>query len=147
MTFKFEELKRVLVPVDGSDYSVRAAEYGIALAKDVGAELGVVYVVDSVVLDHMSKFTERENLEKDLKADGERYLKYVVGVAQTQNVTASSFLVKGVPFEQITHFAKTWKADLIVMGSFGRHGADHILIGSVAERVIEYAACPVLVVK
>jgi nucleotide-binding universal stress UspA family protein len=147
LNFKFDELKRILVPVDGSDYSVRASEYAVSLAKKVGAELVVVYVIDSVVLDQMSKFTERENTELDLKADGERYVKYVVGVAQSQGVNASSFLARGIPFEQIVHLAKGLAVDLIIMGSYGRRGAERILIGSVAERVIEYTACPVLVVK
>lgn len=60
---------------------------------------------------------------------------------------ASSLMAKGRPFEQIVHLAKGLKMDLIVMGTYGRKGAERILIGSVAERVIEYASCPVLVVK
>ncbi len=147
MSLRFEGVKRILVPTDGSDYSVRAAEYGVSVAKLLGAEIVVVYVIDTVVLDQVARITDRDDTERELKGDGERYLRYVVGVAAHENVKASSFLAKGRPFEQIVHLAKGLKMDLIVMGTYGRRGADRILIGSVAERVIEYSNCPVLVVK
>ncbi len=140
-------MRKILIPTDGSDYSVRAAEYGVSVAKLLNAEITVVYVVDTIVLDQIVKVTERDSMELELKADGERYLRYVVGVAQKEGVKAGSFLAKGRPFEQIVHLAKGLKMDLIVMGTYGRRGAERILIGSVAERVIEYASCPVLVVK
>lgn len=147
MSFGFEKTKSILIPIDGSDYSVRAAEYGISVAKLLGAEIVVLYVIDTVVLDQMKKMTGRSDAERELKTDGERYLSYITGVAEKSGVKARSLLAVGRPFEQIVHLAKGLHVDLIVMGSFGRRGADRILIGSVAERVIEYSACPVLVVK
>ena len=147
MSISFENIKSILIPIDGSDYSIRAAEYGVGAAKLLGAEIVVVYVIDTVVLDQIEKMTERTGAERDLRGDGERYLHYVVGVAEKSGVKARSLLAVGRPFEQIVHLAKGLHVDLIVMGSFGRRGADRILLGSVAERVIEYSACPVLVVK
>ncbi len=147
MSLKFESTRKILIPTDGSDYSMRAADYGVSLAKVVGAEITVVYVIDTVVLDQIAKATEREEVERMLKDDGDRYLRYVTGIAEKEGIKASSFLAKGIPFEQIVHLAKGLKADLIVMGTFGRRGAERILIGSVAERVIEYASCPVLVLR
>ena len=147
MSSGFSSIHRILIPTDGSDYSVRAAEYGVSVAKMLGAEITVVYVIDTVVLDQAAKVTELEAMERELKSDGERYLHYVVGVAEREGVKAGSFLAKGRPYEQIVHLAKGMKIDLIVMGTYGRRGAERILIGSVAERVIEYASCPVLVVR
>lgn len=147
MSSRFEGVHKILIPTDGSDYSVRAAEYGVSVAKMLRAEITVVYVIDTIVLDQVAKVTEREGMERELKADGEHYLRYILGVAEHEGVKASSFLTKGMPFEQIIHIAKGLKMDLIVMGTYGRRGADRILIGSVAERVIEYASCPVLVVR
>lgn len=144
---RFEGVKRILVPTDGSDYSVRAAEYAVSVAKLLGAEIVVVYIIDTVVLDQIVRVTEREDTERELKNDGERYLRYVVGVAGREGVKASSLIAKGRPYEQIVHLAKGLKMDLIIMGTYGRRGAERILIGSVAERVIEYASCPVLVVR
>ncbi len=147
MSLQFSSVKKVLIPTDGSDYSMRAAEYGVSVAKILGAEILFLYVIDTVALDQIGKLTDKDSAERELKEDGERYVKYVLGLAQKEGVKASSLLAKGRPYEQIVHLAKGLKVDLIVMGTFGRRGAERILIGSVAERVIEYANCPVLVVR
>ncbi len=147
MSLKFENVKKILIPTDGSDYSVRAAEYGLSLAKMLGAEIIAVYVIDTIVLDQVVRVTQREDVERELKQDGQRYVNYILGLAEKEGVRASSFIARGRPFEQIVHIAKSLEIDLIVMGTYGRRGAERILIGSVAERVIEYSACPVLVVK
>ena len=98
-------------------------------------------------LTKLSKVTDRENVERELKQDGQRYINYVLGLAEKEGVKADSIIAKGRPFEQIVHLAKELNIDLIVMGTYGRKGAERILIGSVAERVIEYSPCPVLVIK
>jgi len=147
LSSQLETVKKILIPTDGSGYSVRAAEYGLSLAKLLGAEVMVVYVIDTVVLDQAVKVTQREEVERELKQDGKRYVDYILGLAEKAAVKASSFLARGRPFEQIVHIAKNFGIDLIVMGTYGRRGAERILIGSVAERVIEYSSCPVLVVK
>ena len=136
-----------MIPTDGSDYSLRAAEYGVSVAKMLSAQIMVVYVIDEVVLDRISKLAEREDVEQELKTDGQRYIKYVLGLAEKEGVKATSTLAKGRPFEQIVHIAKGLNMDLIIMGTYGLRGADRILIGSVTERVIEYSPCPVLVIK
>jgi nucleotide-binding universal stress UspA family protein len=146
-TIAFESVRKILIPIDGSDYSMRAAEFGLSVAKLLKAEVTVVYVIDTVVLDQIPKATERAETERELKGDGERYLKYVHSMAEKAGVKSSELLAKGRPFEQIIHLAKGLHTDLIVMGTFGLRGAERILIGSVAERVIEYSTCPVLVVK
>lgn len=147
MSDDISNVKKILIPTDGSDYSMRAAQYGVSAAKLLGAEIMVVYVIDTVVLDQISKITQRETAENELKQDGERYAKYIVGMAQRAGVQASYIMAVGRPFEQIVHIAKGLGVNLIVMGTYGRKGAARILIGSVAERVIEYASCPVLVVR
>lgn len=147
MSCDFEKISKILIPTDGSDNSMRAAEYGIKVAKMLGAQVMVVYVIDTVVLTQIAKVTEREGVERELKQDGQRYINYVLGLAAQAGVKAASLLARGRPFEQIVHLAKGLDMDLIVMGTYGRRGAERILIGSVAERVIEYASCPVLVVK
>ncbi len=147
MSADFKNVKKILIPIDGSDYSIRAAEYGISVAKMLDAEIMVVYVMDQIVLDQISKATDREDVERDLKKDGQQYINYVLSEAQKEGIKAASLLAKGRPFEQIVHLAKGLNMDLIVMGTYGLRGAERILIGSVAERVIEYSPCPVLVVK
>jgi len=147
LSLNFKNIQKILIPTDGSDYSIRAAEYGVSVAKMLGAQITVLYVMDAVVLDQISKVAERDNVERELKQDGQRYINYVLGLAEKEGVKASSLIAKGRPFEQIVHSAKELNMNLIVMGTYGRRGAERILIGSVAERVIEYSSCPVLVVK
>lgn len=147
MSLNFKNIKKILIPTDGSDYSVRAAEVGISIAKMLDAQIIVVYVIDEVVLNQIYKADERETVAEELKQDGKQYIKYVLSLAAKEGVKDGSVLAQGSPFEQIVHLAKDLNVDLIVMGTYGRRGAERILIGSVAERVIEYSICPVLVVK
>lgn len=148
MTFSYQTIKRILIPIDGSEYSMHAVEYGISIAKThPDVQIMIVHVIDEVVLDKLTKINERENFERELKNDGQRHVSYAVGIAEKEGVKTTSLIAKGRPFEQIVHLAKDLNMDLIVMGTYGRRGAERILIGSVAERVIEYAHCPVLVVK
>lgn len=145
--FSSESIKKILVPIDGSDYSNRAAEYAIGVAKTQDAEVILVYVVDELVIDQFSSATEKSTIESQLKNDGQHTVHYVENLMKKAGVKSSSLLLKGRPFEQIVNTTKSFDIDLVVMGTYGRRGAERILIGSVAERVIEYSPCPVLVVK
>jgi nucleotide-binding universal stress UspA family protein len=147
MSSSFKNIKKILIPIDGSDYSMRAAEYGISIAKMLNAQIIIVYVIDQILLDQVLKITDHEDVERDLKKDGQQYINYALNEAQKEGVKTASLLAKGRPFEQIVHLAKELNMDLIVMGTYGLRGADRFLIGSVAEKVIEYSPCPVLVVK
>lgn len=147
MVYSPDDIKKILIPTDGSDTSVRAAEYGIGIAKSRNAQVTVVFVVDELVIEQFSKAAERETVEHELKRDGKRYTQYVIDLAEKQGVKATAMFARGRPFEQIVNLAKGLEIDLIVMSTYGRRGSERILIGSVAERVIEYSVCPVLVVK
>ena len=147
MVQKIQEVKRILIPTDGSDYSMRAAVLGISMGKLLGAEVTVIYVIDTVSLEQISKLSERDGVESELKQDGERYFRYIRSLAEEEGVKIATLMSKGRPFEQIVYQAKSLGISLIVMGTYGRRGTDRILIGSVAERVIEYSPCPVLVVR
>jgi nucleotide-binding universal stress UspA family protein len=138
LILEFGNVKKILIPTDGSDYSMRAAEYAMSVAKMLAAEVVVVFVIDTDVLSQMTKMVDREEMERELKQDGRRYINYVLTLAEKENVKATSLLAKGRPFEQIVHLAKGLDVNLIIMGTYGRRGADRILLGSVAERVIEY---------
>jgi nucleotide-binding universal stress UspA family protein len=147
LSLKITNVKKILIPIDGSEYSVHAAELGLSIAKLLSAEVMIVYVIDTVVLDQEAKLTQHEDVERELKQNGERYISYVQSLSQKESVKVASMLARGRPFEEIVRIAKELGIDLIVMGTYGRRGAERILIGSQAQRVIEYATCPVLVVK
>lgn len=142
-----EKRKKILVPTDGSDCSLRATNLAISLAKDLGAEIFALYAIDPIILEEITKGTEERDVEKELKEKGERFLNYVVNFAKQEGLKAEAILAKGEPHDQIVHYAKIKGIDMIVMGTCGRRGTKRILIGSVTERVIEYAPCPVLVVR
>ncbi len=138
----FKNIQKILIPTDGSECSMHAAELGVSIAKMLSAQITVVFVVDEVVLNQFSKATE-SGVKQDLKEDGQRYINNVLGLAKSEGVQASSMIAEGKPFEQIVELAIKLGIDLVVMGTFGRRGADRILIGSVAQKVIEYSSCPV----
>lgn len=140
-------LSKILVPTDGSEPSMRAAEFAIKLAKKFNAEIITVYVIDRLIMEEVSKVHEKQELEDEIKRKAERSLNYVVKSAEIEGLKASPILLEGQPYDQIIRQAETSGVDIIVMGTTGRRGMERILIGSVAERVIEYAPCPVLVVK
>ena len=143
----FKSIKKILIPTDGSEHSIRAAQYGISIAKMVGAQITAVFVVDEYVLDQIAKITERETAVRELEEQGKVNVNFVKDMAGKEGISTTSLIAQGRPFERIVHIAKDLNVDLIVMGTYGRRGTDRILIGSVTERVIEYVSCPVLVIK
>jgi nucleotide-binding universal stress UspA family protein len=144
---EMEKIKKILVPTDGSDCSLRAADLAISLAKVLEAEIFAIYAIDPIILEELTRSIKESDVEKELKEKGERYLNYVVRLAEKEGLKAEAILAKGEPHDQIVNYAKIKGVDMIVMGTYGRRGTKRILIGSVTERVIEYAPCPVLVVR
>jgi nucleotide-binding universal stress UspA family protein len=146
----FKNIRKVMVVTDGSDCGSRAAEYGLSIAKLVDAQITVVYVVDEVVLDIVSKGTKREEAELELRREGQRCIDYVLELAKKEGIEADSLLAKlaqGRPYEQIVHVANQLKIDLIVMGTSAERRGGGVLLAGVVGRVIQYASCPVLVVR
>lgn len=126
--------KHILLATDGSSYSEAAASVAGHLAKQAGLPVSVVSVVTS---SHSE--ARRMEAERTVAASVERL--------KALGLQVEGLVVEGRPDEAIVKAAESAGADLIVMGSHGRTGLTKILLGSVAERVIGHAACPVLVVK
>ena len=143
--------KRIVCPVDFSEPSEIALSQAVALAEQHGAELRILNVVepltpamfsDGMLLTQPDSLPNRSGeVAQDLLAQ----LK-AKSCASVQERTTLHVAV-GVPFVEIVRHARECGADLIVMGSHGRTGIDHLLIGSVAERVVRKAPCSVLVVR
>jgi nucleotide-binding universal stress UspA family protein len=147
MSEKDNFINRIIVPTDGSEPSMRAVDYAVRLAKHFQSEIIAIYVIDRLILEEVSKVHERRILEEEIRSKAQRCLNYIVSSAEKEGLKATSVLVEGQPHDQIIRHAESLKADMIVMGSRGRRGMERILIGSVAERVIEYSPCPVLVLR
>jgi nucleotide-binding universal stress UspA family protein len=140
---------KILIAVDFSDNSNYAFDYALTLAKQFDAELTVMHVINEPIdlrgfyVPHISF----EQLEKEIKAGAagmmEKFCQEKMG--DFRNYLAC--IVNGIPYEEIIRKAKENDASLIVLGTHGRTGLDHIIFGSTAERVVRSSPCPVLSIR
>ena len=144
-------LQTVVVAVSGSEASINAAKYGIALAKVYRCRLLAVYVVDTATLRELllSKiFVEDESAEyeKSLEQNGQRYLDYVAELAAKKGVQVETILRRGAISTEIVEAADENNADLILLGGFEEKGPSrHAQPAAPGDR--EAARCSVLIVK
>jgi nucleotide-binding universal stress UspA family protein len=138
-------LKKVLVPHDFSDTSEAAVRYAIALAHNFGAQLYLLHVSDKARFDMATEFPL--GLDGTLEdAVRERLVKILSPREQLEFKPTFEFR-SGVPAAEIIRYAKDEQIDLIVMGTHGRGFMAHMVLGSVAEKVVRTAPCPVLTVR
>ena len=143
-------VKRILCPVDFSDSADHAMRYATALAENFGAELTLLHVVAPLMAALPGETALPNTLQADINelADACRErLEQLVGKLATASLRIQHTVLNGVPFIEIIRYARETETDLIVMGTHGRTGLGHLLIGSVAERVVRKAPCPVLTIK
>jgi len=135
--------KNIILTTDGSKYSAAVVDKAIEFAKSYGGELTVISVVDVPT----EFYAEAPKAVEDLIEKAKGFVSDVKKKADECEVATSGFVKEGEAFKVITDFAKNKKADIIFTGSHGRTGIKRLLMGSVTEKVIGYAPCPVLVVK
>ncbi len=145
MKFPFQ---RILVPTDLSDNSKAAFQLGIAMAREMKARLDVLHVIDLREVQ-VSPYLEpwHVSLEKELVDQRLAQFRAFCQAFDMEGVEVAQHHRSGIPFIEIVRFSREISADLIVMGTHGRTGIAHILIGSVAEKVVRKAQCPVMTVK
>ncbi len=137
------DLSRLLLPVDGSRFSRRAADRALALAAASGSSLLVVSALDAPP----GFAAEVPEVARDLLNNLEDLAAGVAQKARDQGLACQTRVAVGSAYRLILDQASEWDAGLIVMGSHGRTGLKRLLMGSVTERVVGEAPCPVLVVK
>jgi nucleotide-binding universal stress UspA family protein len=139
----------ILVPTDGSETSIAAGKLAVHLAANQGSLLTFVYIIDDPLAGRLSKVTGQEanQVLDNFERSGQRCLDYLSRLASEVNLTSNQIIRRGEPYTEITALAMDQEVDLIVIGRVGCRGLRRILIGSVTERVLEHAPCPVLVVK
>jgi nucleotide-binding universal stress UspA family protein len=145
------DLHRILIPTDFSKHSHNALTYGAAFAEKFGAELYLLHVVQDLALfipdavavapplaPPIEQFTAaaRAALERAVQEN-----------AALKGLRVHPEVREGTPFYEIIRFAQETDIDLIVMGTHGHTGLAHMLLGSVAEKVVRKAPCPVLTVR
>ena len=142
-------IRSILVPLDLSDYAGHALPYAAELASTYDAALHLLHVVDTqwVAVSGGIAFPEYgDNLLQRFEEDAARSLTQVAGGLAASLQTTTVVRV-GPPHVQVVQYAREQDIDLIVLATHGRSGLQHALIGSVAEKVVQMAPCPVLTVK
>lgn len=142
-------IKRILHPTDFSDSSGYALGYAVAFAREFGAKLHLLHVIEDVA--HALYFDMLQtppvgDILGELKRQAEKELDRMLRDS-CAGLDVERLICKGVPFREIVRTARELEVDLIVLGTHGRTGIKHVLFGSVAERVVRKASCPVLSVR
>ncbi len=142
-------IKNILVPVDGSQQSVKAFNAALDLAKKYGAKISLLTCFEK---ENISAWCINKEMHRKIIKDAEKFAMGFISKlekrAKDESVSLSVHVIetKSVS-KQIINFATSEKIDLIVMGSHGRTGFDQFVLGSVSNAVCHSAKCPVLIIK
>ena len=142
-------LAKILMPIDFSDESIKAIQYAMPLAREFGATISLVHVIEPILFpaDYgygpvMRQIPSDKPIGK-MKARLAKLGKRTIG----PGLLAETMVLSGVAFSEITQAAKAMETDLIIMGTHGYAGLRRAVMGSTAEKVVRHAPCPVLVVR
>lgn len=142
-------IRKILYGTDFSDSSLPAWDYALTLAKLAGAEVHVLHVI-SEFTDGRKSMIQAESmvlLEREVEIQA---LKEMEGFCKEKidgDIPCTTEVVMGIPFQEIIKKAGELGADLIVVGTHGRMGIEHVLVGSTAERLVRRSPIPVLTVR
>jgi len=142
------QIRRILHPTDFSPSSAYALGYAAALAREFGAKLYLLHVVEDVaraLYFDMLQAPPIADIIGEIERQARKELDKIL--AEEKDLPVERLLRRGVPFGEIIRVAREVEADLIVMGTHGRSGFKHALFGSVAEKVVRKSPCPVLTVR
>ncbi len=143
------QIKTILFPTDFSNGARAAMDHAVSLASDYKAKLILLYVIQDISIAEWyipSSLSVTDLVEEMQKSAWKEMDKWTAEVSAKVGDVAKA-VVRGVPFVEIIKTAKEKNADLIVIGTHGRTGIDHMLFGSTAEKVVRKAPCPVLTVR
>jgi nucleotide-binding universal stress UspA family protein len=140
------QFKRILIAVNSSPFSLKAAKAGFQLAHALNAEVALLFVIDRTkesVNAEVGPTREQSEviLLKEAQETIEQLIKMYNGAKQL-----FKFTPEGFPKEEILNTAREWEADLIIMGTHARKGISHFFSGSIAEYVVRHASVPVMVI-
>ena len=144
------EIKTILVPTDFSEYAEHAYNWALGLAADCKAKIVLFHA--AATMSHLAfpesvYYPDLARMERELIADAEKRVGEFASKKGTRPVPVETRVTVGEAVWEICRMAEKEHVDLIIMGSHGRTGLSHIVLGSVAERVVRHASCPVLVAR
>ncbi len=134
--------QKILVPIDFSQGSEQALDYACALAKRLGSTVHLVHALDAALPE--LTVTLSADMLRSLREDNQAALDRLADARRSHVEIGLTLVKEGDPREIIHEAAEQLGIDLIVMGTHGRTGVSHLLMGSVAEKVVRLAPCPVL---
>jgi len=139
---------KILLPTDGSKQANKAAEHAIWIARESGAEIIALTVMETSSLVGLPADDLIIRLREMLEEEASRSLEAVKKLVEESgaDIKLTVRTDEGSPAEAILRTVEKEEVDLVVMGTSGKHGLDRFLLGSVAEKVVRSAGCPVLVV-
>jgi nucleotide-binding universal stress UspA family protein len=142
-------LKSILVPTDFSDASAGPMKYALALAEAFGARLHILHVLDNALAAWEAEglIEPPADYFRTIEESARKRMSQVLTESQKAAFKVHIELRTGSPYAEIVQYADEQHIDLIVMGTHGRGGVAHMLLGSVAEKVVRKAPCPVLTVR
>ena len=142
-------IKKILVPIDFSNYSKKALHYTVSFAQQFNSEIDLVYVIEPIIypadLSMGQLVIPQTNLDFQEKAEEE--LKELAQSEIGDLLNYNIFVRTGKPFMEIIEAAKEIDADLIIIATHGHTGVEHLLFGSTSEKVVRKAPCPVLTLR
>jgi nucleotide-binding universal stress UspA family protein len=144
--------RKILIATDGSDPSMKASRYGVKLAKSLASRVTVLYVINETAISKaMASLVGRgfseEDLRRTLKNSAEGIVAEVSKMGDAAGVCVEPLIREGDPALRILDEAGIEEVDLILMGSHGEGGISSRLIGSVAQKVLNWSETPVMVVR
>lgn len=144
-----KRFEKILLATDFSDYSEVACEYALTLAQTFSSSLLVLHVINEPVdlrgfyVPHISF----EQLEKEIETGAAKMLENFCQENIKEFSNFETLVATGVPYEEIMRVAAEEDVSLIIIGTHGRTGLDHLIFGSTAERVVRSAPCPVMTIR
>jgi len=143
------KLKKILVPTDFSDSAHHALTYGTSFAREYGAELVLLHVVENLTVGYASDLFPVPMAEvfQEISGYARAELAKLGAEAREKGVSVREEVVQGKPSAEIIRFAREGEVDMIVLGTHGKGMLDQALFGSTTERVVRRAPCPVLTVR
>ena len=140
-------IKNILCAIDRSPSSLQAFGYAIALAKWQSARLNLLEVIEEAPPPGVSRAPKSDGVPNETRTALERDLRRVLTARRASDVKVEISMRKGNVVQEILAQAKASRSDLVVIGSHGRGGVQRLVLGSVAEKVLRLATCPVLTVR
>lgn len=141
------QFKHILVPTDFGESSQRALEVGIGLADRFHGSLTLLHTYEVPVYTYDAMTSSPVDLLTPIREAAEQQFKAALADIQKRMPSAKGILCYGVPWQEILRTIEDQGVDLVVMGTHGRRGITHALLGSVAEKIVRLSPVPVLTLR